>query len=411
MTSQREHSHDLDNLRAVMMWLGIVLHVGVIHMIRPPPNIPYQDVAATRGADILVGAIHAFRIPVFLMVAGFFVELLRQRYGTGGMVRHRLRRIGLPFAVFWPLLYIGTIAAMAVFFGRASYSGGWWLDPMQLPRIPAGERLTTFHLWFLYQLIGYCLLVAGTAPIARRIPRAWRARGTQWGNRIATRWWGLPVLMLIPVLTTLPYAQGSVVVYGSFLPDWSVWSYYGVFFAFGLFLFHNADSLATVYARRWAGLAGMGTVSFLAASALYGAGYRAAGNPEALFLSAAAAYAATTWLWSFALIGGFRRFLARRRPVLKYIADSSYWVYLLHFPLTIAFGALLYGLDWGPWLKMGLNIAATTAVCLVTYHYLVRHTVIGVLLNGRRADKATTAGPRNTYGPAVQNAERTGSAY
>lgn len=34
--------------------------------------------------------------------------------------------------------------------------------------------------------------------------------------------------------------------------------------------------------------------------------------------------------------------------------------------------------------KMGLNVLATTAACLLTYQLFVRYTLIGVLLNGRR---------------------------
>lgn len=34
--------HALDNLRATMMWLGIVLHVSVLYMSRPSP-LPWHD--------------------------------------------------------------------------------------------------------------------------------------------------------------------------------------------------------------------------------------------------------------------------------------------------------------------------------------------------------------------------------
>ena len=96
------------------------------------------------------------------------------------------------------------------------------------------------------------------------------------------------------------------------------------------------------------------------------------GSPEAI------------WLWSFALIGLVMRYLPAQNPTLRYLSDSSYWVYLLHFPATIGFGALLCGLEWPALAKMGLNIAATTVLCLVTYRLFVRHTAISQLLNGRR---------------------------
>jgi hypothetical protein len=55
---------------------------------------------------------------------------------------------------------------------------------------------------------------------------------------------------------------------------------------------------------------------------------------------------------------------------------------------TIGIGAVLFSLPFGPLTKMALNILLTTVACLLTYHLLVRHTLIGVLLNGRRHPSA-----------------------
>lgn len=70
--------------------------------------------------------------------------------------------------------------------------------------------------------------------------------------------------------------------------------------------------------------------------------------------------------------------------MLRYLSDSSYWVFMVHMIGTIGFGALLFSLDVPAEMKMAINIAATTVACLATYHLFVRNTWIGVLLNGRR---------------------------
>jgi hypothetical protein len=95
-------------------------------------------------------------------------------------------------------------------------------------------------------------------------------------------------------------------------------------------------------------------------------------------------YGLCTWLWSLALIGFFLRYLDRQNAVLGYLAQSAYWVYLIHLPATIGFGALLYDQDLAAGVKMLLNIAASTAFSLLSYHLLVRSTPLGSLLNGRR---------------------------
>ena len=45
--------------------------------------------------------------------------------------------------------------------------------------------------------------------------------------------------------------------------------------------------------------------------------------------------AAFTWLMVLGLIGACRRLLCHESPWLRYIADSSYWLYLVHLPLVI----------------------------------------------------------------------------
>ena len=80
--------------------------------------------------------------------------------------------------------------------------------------------------------------------------------------------------------------------------------------------------------------------------------------------------------------------LPRRSAWLGYLADSSYWVYLVHMPMTIGFGALLFGLEWPAGAKIGLNIAATSLLSLASYHLLVRYSAVGTLLNGQRHTRA-----------------------
>jgi glucan biosynthesis protein C len=140
--------HALDNLRAVMMWLGIVIHVSVMHMQGPSP-INWHDPATTRLADLLVAFIHVFRMPVFFIVAGFFVAMLMQDRGAAEMLKHRFKRIALPFLLFWPPLLVASALAMMVHAHVAAH-GTVGLDLALLPPPPPGRpKLNTMHLWFI----------------------------------------------------------------------------------------------------------------------------------------------------------------------------------------------------------------------------------------------------------------------
>ena len=139
------------------------------------------------------------------------------------------------------------------------------------------------------------------------------------------------------------------------------------------------------FQRRWALCAAAGLVFYVVTGVVM-RGY----GPQLL---GAYSYHCAGWLWSFASIGLALKFLQSRHVVLGYLSDSAYWVYLLHFPLTIIFGAVLYQLPLPALLKIAINITATTLVCVGSYQLLVRHTWISQLLNGKRHPRAARAVP------------------
>jgi hypothetical protein len=69
---------------------------------------------------------------------------------------------------------------------------------------------------------------------------------------------------------------------------------------------------------------------------------------------------------------------------VRYIADSSYWLYIIHLPIQFQIQLWLAPIEMHWLLKYSVYMAITFAVMIPTYHYLVRSTWLGVLLNGRR---------------------------
>ncbi|MCR9293713.1 MAG: acyltransferase [bacterium] len=94
-------------------------------------------------------------------------------------------------------------------------------------------------------------------------------------------------------------------------------------------------------------------------------------------------YSLTTWLLIIGCIGFSQHFFADESRFWRYFSDSSYWMYLMH--LVIQFQLLLWvgDLPWHWSLKFGFYVLVTLGVLCVTYHFLVRPTWIGWLLNGR----------------------------
>jgi len=387
---QSRRLHAFDNLRAVMMWLGILLHVAINHTTAPSP-LPWRDAQTTPVADLILVFIHAFRMPVFFILAGYFVALLVAKRGAGGMLKHRMRRLALPFAIFWPVLIVCTTLLMLVYVHLMA-RGTAGIDLGLLAGKGAGASpFNTMHMWFLYYLIWFCVFTAALAPLWTALPGRGRALVDAAFRALALRWWG-PLLLTIPLAVVgSSYRAGMLAVNGSFILHPPEIVHHGLFFVFGLLAWRHQEALLPHLERNaWRNLA-LGGAAFVVALGLFKAFTSHAGAIPRVEWWIASVYNLASWLWSFALVGLFLRYLPHRHRVLRYVSESSYWVFLVHMLGTIGFGAMLYALPVGAGVKMLLNVGATTAACLLSYQLLVRHTFIGVLLSGRRAPRSDAA--------------------
>lgn len=385
MANSLQHGrvHALDNLRAAMMWLGVVLHVSVNHMAGPA-ILPFKDRDVSQYADFTVFFIHTFRMPVFFVLAGFLAAMMVSKRGNATMVRNRLRRIALPFALFWPVLFVATVVLVFAFRHMMS-TGSFGLSMADAPqRVPGRPLLNTMHMWFVYYLFLFCMLAGAACALEKFIPArvasAWRALF----EVLARNWWGFLLLAIPLALVGSGYRAGILAPTGSFIPNFSELVHNGVFFVFGWAVYRLRDEMLAYFAKHCWKFACAGLAFYIAAGGIFNEIIK---DPLAIphvEMLAAYVYGCASWLWSIALIGLFVRYLSTQNRALRYLSDSSYWVFMVHMLCTIGFGVLLYNTPFGALGKMAINILATTVTCLVTYHLFVRNTWIGVLLNGKR---------------------------
>jgi hypothetical protein len=90
------------------------------------------------------------------------------------------------------------------------------------------------------------------------------------------------------------------------------------------------------------------------------------------------------WCWIFAFVGASVRFLSDESPVNRYLADASYWIYLMHMTTIMFFITVLRPFDWHWSIKFAIYVLGSMPILIVSYHYLVRFSWIGAVLNGRR---------------------------
>ncbi|MHC5021817.1 MAG: acyltransferase family protein, partial [Planctomycetota bacterium] len=393
--------HDLDALRAFAMLLGIALHAALSFM-----EVPWlvHDRSQHWALALFVVLVHVFRMPLFFLLSGFFTAMLWRRRGLAELLTHRARRVLLPF-----VLAMATIGPLMLWIAHLAESRGvavhgWWGWLAEFPVFA--------HLWFLWFL---CWLVVAFA-LAVRVGRALGLSAPpRWVTVSPLAWcWIVPVT-LVPQWWM--HDGGLTVGFGAELsagviPIPHVFAFYAVFFFFGAAYFLADDSEGRLGRWWWAQLGAAVCVVFPFALGygLHAPELPAFGSPVARHAVAAVLEVVCTWLLVIGSLGLCRRLLfARERPWVRYISDSSYWLYLAHLPLVVA-GQLVVR-DWtAPAVaKFALLLAVCTPLLLASYHWGVRYTWIGRLLNGPRvrpAADSVAAGTPATLPAAVRPAQQ-----
>ena len=377
--------YDLDALRAAAMLLGIALHAGLSFT---PFPWPVQDAQQSGFFGLLFAAIHGFRMPVFFVLSGFFTAMLWRGRGLKSLLSHRFRRALLPF-----LLGLVTIVPAVNWISGWAIASAFEANAAKAAEDSIWSAAKNGHLAAMERHLKNGADINGIDPASGQTPLVWAAL---LGRVEAVDWLILsPVrlLYLIP-LTMLPQSLMGLVASG-FGPDTSsgllpmphILLYYALFFAFGTLYFDCDDPDGRV-GKCW-GLAlplGLLIVFPLGLEFSTGAfGFRQEIFDPAMARVAVVALQATyAWTMTFACMGLFRKLCARENKTIRYLSDSSYWLYATHVPLVI--GAQLAVRDWSlsPAVKYFLVVLAVTGLLLLIYQFLVRYTWLGKLLNGPR---------------------------
>jgi fucose 4-O-acetylase-like acetyltransferase len=376
-TQPGQRYHSLDALRAAMMLLGLVLHSAASYTHTPLQLAwPYNDAQTSIAFDLLLFFIHLFRMPTFFVVAGFFAALLYDRDGGSGFARNRARRVLLPLVLFWPLMPLSGLG----FIFAIRQAGGHmpWIDPNAQPLL---HQPVLGHLWFLYDLLLFYGAAMAVLPLAARLPEGWRQRVGAAIGSMPAKPWGIIVLSAVTTMTLIPMEVPGIEAFAGLLPPLRVIAAYGVFFAVGWALHGQRQAIASL-GGRWKIPLGAGLLT--ATAYLFVIVRRPIADPKLWHLASVGLASLSIWLLIVGIVGVFVRYVAKPRPLVRYFSDASYWMYLVHIAPTIWLPGLLARSGAPAFVKFTTVLATTIFLSAVTYHYLVRSTLVGQLLSGRR---------------------------
>jgi peptidoglycan/LPS O-acetylase OafA/YrhL len=323
----------LDAARAFAMLLVVAVHAAIPFMATPI-GWAVEDDTYAEAVDLFVWAGHAFLMPVFFWLAGYFGRIVVERDGATRFVRGRLLRVALPLAV----AIVPCSLAL-----HAEWDWAQHRHEAVATLRGTGLAIDLGHLWYLY----YLLIVSAVALVARRL-------------RVP-----LAAVIGVPVVVMCAARTLQIDTPLGFAIDPVVLGFHGAFFAWG---WMTRDPRAFARLTWPAAIASLGLIAALVPALLASA---SAGEPS-LVASAGAGALAVTGVVAF--VGACMR--CAERPWIRFAAEASYWSYIVHLPLVVLLQVALAGVALPGPLKLAAILGGALVACFASYALLVRPTLL-----------------------------------
>ncbi len=379
---------DIDWLRVAATYLLFVFHVGMV--FNPAPFYHIRNADLSFAMLVVCGFISLWHMPLFFLLAGWSAASSLAARGTRGFVVERVRRLAIPLLAGCVLLApaikyvelrsgldlnhagLRVVPALQAGFTTVIPSGLPTAEPFEdsfFTFIPTFfthlDRFTWAHLWFVAYLLALTMVYL---PVFAGLLRG-RDRLAGLGS------WAvyLPIVPLVVIQLTMRSRWPGIY---NLYNDWANIAYYSVFLISG-FLLACHPALERLVDREWRrSLAVGGLTTGILLLAVLGA----LSSPAVLLVGSAVA----GWCFVVALLGIGRRSFTSSSPVLAYLSESAFPIYVLHQGAIVLPGYWIVGLPLGITAKFALLLGVSIAITLTTYQWLVRPFAVSRFLLGMR---------------------------
>ena len=363
--------HSLDFLRALALLMGVLLHVLVLFLE------PADGSEPRLGASIIFIWIHTWRMPLFMLLAGFFTAFSLAKRDVGNYALNRLIRLGAPILLLWSVIPAIDEAATELFKIPELIS---WL----LYDVPFTLRLD--HLWFLYYLLlfyGVLLLLKSINPKIFSFISDYKLSLT----RVLILW--LPILILLSplnkptggIIGDIPTTFGEVNI-GSML-------FMASFFIIGIQIHKNSQFLETLKRFRfW--LPSLIVSSLIPIALLGWGGFKdepfAFSGPLEMWIVNGLAGSATLLL-VLSIMGFAMHQISSSGQMLRWLVKLSYPIYVFHLMFVISVSGTLMFFSVNDWIVVLLGFLSGILFPVIIYYAFISWTPLDWIFNGYKNSK------------------------
>ena len=358
--------HSLDFLRAFALLMGVLLHVLMLFLE------PFDGSEPRLSASIIFIWIHTWRMPLFMLLAGFFTALSLSKRDTGNYALNRLIRLGVPLLLLWsviPAIDEGT----SELFKIPELISYIFYD------IPFTLRLD--HLWFLYYLLlfyGVLLLIKTTAPLIFSLVIDFELSL----SRVLCLW--MPILILLSPLNKpiggifgeIPITFGEINL-GSML-------FMASFFIIGMQAHKSSQFLENLQRTRfW--LPSLIVFSLIPIGLLAWGGvkdepFAFSGSLELWIVNSLSGSAALLMVLS--IMGLAMHKISSSGQMLRWLVRLSYPIYVFHLMFVISVSGTLMFFGINDWIVVLLGFASGILFPVIIYYAIISWTPLDWVFNG-----------------------------
>ena len=165
----------LDNLRAFVIVMVVVLHASITYMLFAPEWWYVLDPDRSQVFTWLVLVVDVPNMPALFFVAGYFALPSLQRRGLDGFVREKLVRLAIPW--IFAVIFLAPLVTYMIYVSRGNPMGylEFWTTDFW------GPMFQQAVYWFLGVLMALFLLLAwvyaASARLQASVPRVEQPRG------------------------------------------------------------------------------------------------------------------------------------------------------------------------------------------------------------------------------------------
>ena len=344
-------------MRAVMLFLLIAFHAGISYMNSDLNSGQwlFKDSSTHIFFDGLVGLLHSFRLPAFFVISGFVTHRMFRKTEWKKVLITRFNRLFFPMLITIVLISPLVHALFAELLGQTN---AWCLDVMFPDSMRNPLTISTIHVWFLYYLLLFTALhlaieSCGVIPLLKR----WK---TDMNFLL------IAVIIVSGLIIACLTSWQENLLFGEYTLAPTIQSLCGylVFYLLGILLSNKHESFAKLERMRipflLIGITSYITYSVKALLIMADEGNVMEFNPTLMVCSAL-----TTIFLSLGLMGCAMKYYKNPHPIILYISKSSYFIYLIHFPVLIWFIKLCAGYNWNVFVKFIIVLIATCFCSLV----------------------------------------------